>query len=104
MGCTARRAAVMPMKARAAWPTGEVVQFQVGTDGSITMAGFEADQDNIMGSYAARASLRTLLADGRGGALRQELVRVLQRSITADVIFRAKVMATPLPALGPVPQ
>ena len=78
------------------------MQYRVGTDGSITMAGFEADQDNIMGSYAARASLRTLLADGRGGALRQQLVRILQRSIIADVTFRASVIATPLPAFPDV--
>ena len=81
----------------------KVVQYQVGPDGSVTMRGFGQGEDQIHASYAAPASVRALLADAGTGALRKELVRIMQRSIAADVSFRASVMNTPvadLPALS----
>ena len=77
----------------------KVVQYQVGPNGSVTMRGLGPRDDHIHASYAAPASLRALLADAGSGALRKELVRVMQRSITADVSFRAMVMNTLVPDL-----
>ena len=81
----------------------DVVQYQVGPNGSVTMRGLGEGDDQVQASYVAPASIRTLLADAGSGALRKELVRIMQRSIMADVTFRAKVMSMPmaeLPALS----
>ena len=67
----------------------DVVQYQVGVDGSVSMRGISGDTLN---STTGAAQLRAAMEDTGTSALQAEYARILKRSLGTDTTFKSKVL------------
>ncbi len=74
-----------------------VTQYQVGTNGPVKARAL--DSNWVLGSNTAGQVLRTTLAAPGDSALQAEYTRVMQRSISADVMLQTALANANLPAI-----
>jgi uncharacterized protein (DUF1501 family) len=75
-----------------------VTQYQVSADGPVAVNGLNGS--NYFGSNAGPALLRRSLADaGNSAALQAEVVRVMQRSISASAVLQTVLPGVNVPAI-----
>ncbi len=69
-----------------------VAAYQLGTQGSVAIAGLKG---NLFGSASAGATLKTLITSGGANLFSQDLADTTQRSIDADQTLAAALQSTP---------
>jgi uncharacterized protein (DUF1501 family) len=69
-----------------------VAAYQLGTQGSVAIAGLKG---NLFGSATAGATLKTLITSGGANLFSQDLADTTQRSIDADQTLAAALLTTP---------